>query len=388
MIRFLVLVLLPCLAWGEGVSVWQILKPEGALTVEAREDEQGRWWFPLASTVRFLGYGVEVCSRCGHDEVFAMGPTPPLVGGRLLVRWSQDTALWATLPGTLALDAAPRRIDGETWVSSQVFGFLGRVDVDQGARVLSFTPGVLEAHASPTPVPLLLAPVAAAGLLDGINPCVFTTLVFLVSYLAVAGRTRRQIFTLGVVYTLSVFVTYFLVGLGLFEAVRAAEAFPWLSAGLRVAVVVSLVVFAVLGLRDAFLAHRGRSHEMVLTLPGFFRDRVRAAVRSRVRAPLAAVAAASLGFLVTVFELVCTGQIYFPTIAYAVGVEKQVSALGFLAVYNVAFILPLAAVFGLTWWGMGSKALARWYQSHLAAARGLTAGLFLLLAALQLPGLV
>lgn len=34
--------------------------------------------------------------------------------------------------------------------------------------------------------------VLAAGLLDGINPCVFTTLLFLISSLAMAGKKKKK----------------------------------------------------------------------------------------------------------------------------------------------------------------------------------------------------
>ncbi len=35
--------------------------------------------------------------------------------------------------------------------------------------------------------------VAVAGLIDGINPCTFTTIIFLISMLAYMGKTRRQL---------------------------------------------------------------------------------------------------------------------------------------------------------------------------------------------------
>ena len=48
---------------------------------------------------------------------------------------------------------------------------------------------------------------AAAGLLDGVNPCAFTTIVFLLSMLAQVGKTRRQLAVVGVGFTAAVFVT-------------------------------------------------------------------------------------------------------------------------------------------------------------------------------------
>ena len=44
---------------------------------------------------------------------------------------------------------------------------------------------------------LAVLPVLAGGLLDGINPCAFTTLIFLLSALALAGRGRREVLAIG-----------------------------------------------------------------------------------------------------------------------------------------------------------------------------------------------
>ena len=74
-------------------------------------------------------------------------------------------------------------------------------------------------------VSISLVPVFLAGLLDGINPCVFSTLLFLISSLTLAGRKRKEILIIGVFFTIAVFVTYYLVGLGLFQGLRSAYFF-------------------------------------------------------------------------------------------------------------------------------------------------------------------
>ncbi len=76
---------------------------------------------------------------------------------------------------------------------------------------------------------LAVLPVLAAGLIDGINPCAFTTLIFLLASLALAGRGRREVLVIGALFSLSVFLTYLGVGLGLFAALRAASAVSLVS---------------------------------------------------------------------------------------------------------------------------------------------------------------
>ncbi|MGF1655598.1 MAG: hypothetical protein ACFCU3_01325 [Verrucomicrobiales bacterium] len=68
---------------------------------------------------------------------------------------------------------------------------------------------------------LILDLVVAAGLLDGLNPCAFATIIFLLSYLQVARKSGREILQIGVAYILGVFCTYF--ALGRADSLHASE---------------------------------------------------------------------------------------------------------------------------------------------------------------------
>lgn len=228
-----------------------------------------------------------------------------------------------------------------------------------------------------------LLPVLAGGLLDGINPCAFTTLVFLLSSLAVAGRGRREVLLIGALFTLAVFATYFAVGVGLLAGLRAAAAVPLVSRLLRWALVAVLAVFCLLSVRDAVLAARGRATEMALQLPGALKRRIHASIRTRVRSATLAASALALGFLVSVFEFACTGQVYLPTLAYLARLGDA-RAVPLLAAYNLAFVAPLLAVFAASWAGVGSRRLGALLQRHLVAVKVGLAVFFAALAALTL----
>jgi hypothetical protein len=230
---------------------------------------------------------------------------------------------------------------------------------------------------------LSVLPVLAGGLLDGVNPCAFTTLIFLLASLALAGRERREVLLIGGLFTLAVFATYFAVGLGLFAALRAAVAFPLVSRIIRWALVAVLAVFAGLSARDAVLASRGRASDMTLQLPGFLKRRIHASIRTRVRSTALAASALGLGFLVSVFEFACTGQVYLPTLAYLSRLGDA-RAVPLLAVYNLGFIAPLVAVFAASWAGVTSRGLTAFFQRHLVAVKALLAVFFAGLAVLTL----
>src|SRR4030042_3832700 len=58
------------------------------------------------------------------------------------------------------------------------------------------------------------------GLIDGLNPCAFATIVFLVSYLSFLGKQNKEILTYGIIFTLGVFIAYIIAGVGLMGGLR------------------------------------------------------------------------------------------------------------------------------------------------------------------------
>lgn len=247
-------------------------------------------------------------------------------------------------------------------------------------------PGLEPAEGPPgkgrTAVGLAALPVLAAGLLDGINPCAFATLLFLLSALAVAGKERRDVLLIGLLFALSVFASYFLIGIGFFQAVRRASSFAVVAAVIKWLLFATLVAFAALSLYDFLLIRRGQTGKIVLQLPMSFKRRIHDAVRVRVRSIAIAGGTLVLGFLVSVFELACTGQVYLPTIVYLVRTEGRLGGYLYLGLYNLGFIAPLLAVFGLSFAGLTSQKLTGLFRRSVGAVKLGLALLFVALAVL------
>lgn len=229
---------------------------------------------------------------------------------------------------------------------------------------------------------LYVFPVILAGLLDGINPCAFTTLIFLLSYLAFMGRSRREILAIGISFSLAVFGTYYLIGLGLFRVLAITQAFPWMALTLKWLLLTILAAFAVLSMVDYFKVKAGNTSDLILQLPDCFKQKIHQSIRTQAKSTALITSSFGLGFLVSVFELACTGQVYFPTIAYLVQAQKQLSAYLMLGVYNLGFILPLLLVFYLTYTGIQSRRFAEVLRNHLAKVKLSLAIFFLGLAVL------
>jgi hypothetical protein len=231
---------------------------------------------------------------------------------------------------------------------------------------------------------LSIAAVALAGLADGVNPCAFSTILFLISMLSLIGRTKKEILTVGIVFTVTVFAGYFAVGLGLFGAVRSLLIFPMMVSAIRWVLIALLLVLASLSVRDAVLASRGRTKEMTLQLSDKMKRRVHRVVRTRVRRASMITGTAVIALLVTIFEFSCTGQVYLPIIMHLARTEGHGDSYALLALYNGAFILPLLLVFGISYAGAAMDSIAAFFSRRVAAVKALLAVVFLGMAVLTI----
>lgn len=222
--------------------------------------------------------------------------------------------------------------------------------------------------------------VAAGGALDGINPCAFATIIFFLSYLQIARRSLRETIQVSLAFILGVFIAYLALGLGFVELVTRFDLLRrlggWLNRGLAG---FALLIFA-LSLRDGVLCLKGRAQEMTLQLPALLKSGIHSAIRQGTRHARFVCAAFVVGIVVSVLELACTGQVYAPTILFMLKTGAgRASALGYLVIYNLAFIAPLLVVFALGVLGLRQATLTRFFQRHVAFVKFATAALFLVL---------
>jgi len=220
--------------------------------------------------------------------------------------------------------------------------------------------------------------VAGAGLLDGINPCAFATIIFFLSYLQIARRNTKQILQVGFSFISAVFLTYFVIGMGLIKVVAKIHEFAWAGQILNWVFAAIAFVIMIYCIRDGILCLKGRLAETSLQLPAFLKKRIHSTIRSGARHRRFVIAAFVVGVVISVLELACTGQVYLPTIGYMIGRGESV-AYWYLLLYNIAFVVPLIVIFALALTGMKSDALIRFQKNHTAAVKFATAGIFLVL---------
>ncbi|MBU4365664.1 MAG: hypothetical protein KKF10_00870 [Verrucomicrobia bacterium] len=213
---------------------------------------------------------------------------------------------------------------------------------------------------------MTVATVALAGLIDGLNPCAFATLIFFITLLAVAGKRGGELIAVGIGFCTAVFLTYFLLGFGVFHVIQKLAAFHRAGEALRWVMVTILAVLCILSLKDALaFGKTGQARAVILQLPGTIRKRIHGIMRSRLTARRLFLGSFTIGWLVTLLESICTGQFYVPTLVYLsrqAAVGRQ--ALGLLTLYNVMFVIPHVVVFAAAYRGITNERLLAWSRAN------------------------
>ena len=220
--------------------------------------------------------------------------------------------------------------------------------------------------------------VMAGGLADGINPCAFATLIFFITLLGAYGRRGRDLVFVGLGFMGAVFATYFALGFGLFSLLRTLSVFHFLGLVIRRLVLIALAVLAALSFRDAWNFRRtGRPEAVTLRLPDRIQRLIHRVMRAHMPARRLALGAAATGFLVTLLESVCTGQVLVPTLTYmaACAGGNRGRALLLLTLYNIMFILPHLMVFFAAYHGATNERFIAWSRRNVVWSK-LLMGLF------------
>ncbi len=220
--------------------------------------------------------------------------------------------------------------------------------------------------------------IVIAGLADGINPCAFATIVFLISLLNVLKKSRHDLAMVGIGFTLAVFVTYFLLGLGFLKAIKFFSVTSGVSTGL--AYIAASMAFALATWSAIDFVRYVRSHDahkITLHLPRRLQTLSHKVMHIGLHTGGLFWGAVFIGVVVSLLESLCTGQVYGPTLVFvARQPELRAAAIGYLLLYNVMFIIPLVLILCLAWCGVGSQRLGGFLHAHLALLKIAMAILF------------
>ncbi|HBB65449.1 MAG TPA: hypothetical protein DCZ84_02335 [Candidatus Vogelbacteria bacterium] len=177
----------------------------------------------------------------------------------------------------------------------------------------------------------LLPLVLVAALIDSINPCAFGILLLTVAFLLSIGKARLGILKIGGAYVIGILAVYFLIGLGILQALHLFNT-PHFMAKLGAGL---LIVLGAINLISEFFP----SFPLKPRIPHAAHKKM-AELMEKASIPTAFV----LGALVGLCEFPCTGGPYLMVLGLLHDNTTYLTGVGYLILYNAVFIIPLVIV--------------------------------------------
>src|SRR3990167_5693683 len=171
--------------------------------------------------------------------------------------------------------------------------------------------------------------IITTALVDSINPCAIGVLILLISTLIVMHNKRSKMLTVGAIYILAVYVTYFLAGIGLLLFIQKLN----IAQPLSIFVGSLVIILGLIEIKDFFWYGQGISLSIAPRYVKYIEKRAK---------NLTTLSAIILGAFVAAVELPCTGGPYLAITTWIAQSDTlPIKALYYLLVYNFIFILPL-----------------------------------------------
>ncbi|MBN2453625.1 MAG: DUF1573 domain-containing protein [Candidatus Omnitrophica bacterium] len=238
--------------------------------------------------------------------------------------------------------------------------------------------------------------ILGAGLVDGVNPCSFTVIVFFLSFLALQRYDHKTITWAGSAFILACFITYVAIGLGVLAPLYAFKGFRTVTQAINSTIGVLSIALGALSLYDALKFMKTKNPEdSILQLPKRVKNSIHSIIGSEYRVTKEGgeqkiarssskifFGALAIGFSVSILESICTGQLYLPTIIFVLKTSPyKLQALGYLFAYNLMFILPICVIFLFALAGMTSHGFASIMKKYFIVIKLAMAALFIVLGA-------
>lgn len=219
---------------------------------------------------------------------------------------------------------------------------------------------------------LSLAAVLGAAAADSINPCAIAVLILLLGTIMIASKGKRsRILAIGSAFTAACFISYFLMGLGLYSAIQSSAIQHYIYVG----VAFMAIILGFWNIKDIFWKDTFSIQVPVAWQPHL--KKLTAKIRS-------VPGAFGIGILISLFLLPCTSGPYIVIIGMLSQTVTRLQAIILLLLYNLIFILPFLIVTGMIGFGLTTTArVEKWRQSKFPLIKG-TTGLIMLIIGIAL----
>ncbi len=218
---------------------------------------------------------------------------------------------------------------------------------------------------------ILFPTVITAGLLDSLNPCAISIALLFIALMFTLQKSRSLILRIGFFYIISIFLTYFLIGLGL---LKVAHIFSTPHFVAKLGAIIA-IIFGILNLKEYFFPNL----PLKIRMPQSARHKI-----SEWAHKASIPAAIVVGVIVGICEFPCSGAVYLAIVGLLSVKVSFFAGVLYLLVYNVMFVLPLVLIFLLSTNRMVTEKMINWQERQgrkmhlILAALMIGLGIFIL----------
>ena len=171
----------------------------------------------------------------------------------------------------------------------------------------------------------------SAAFVDAINPCALAVLILLLATV-VAAKGKNSALLAGLLFSLSIFISYFLMGYGAYRAISSYSIPEYLSLGVGL----FSILIGLANLKDVFWFGKF----FLMEVPMSWRPRMQKLLKG-VSSPLGAF---GVGFLVSLFLVPCASGPYLSILGLLATKGYTTGTMLLLALYNLVFVSPMLII--------------------------------------------
>lgn len=182
-----------------------------------------------------------------------------------------------------------------------------------------------------------------AGMLDGFNPCAFSTLLIWMGFLMnnfvsqigeenTIKEKQKKIRSFAFYYSLGIFLIYFLIGMGFLMVgdIISTEYIPLIT---RIAGFI-IIILGLITLRDSL----SKKNNPIIKMPKVLYPLVQ-----KFNKPTTRIASFISGVIIGLCTIPCSGAIYMAVI-FILNSEPFIVKYPILFIYNIGFIIPVVVL--------------------------------------------
>ena len=235
--------------------------------------------------------------------------------------------------------------------------------------------------------------VMVAALINGINPCSISMLLFL---LILLNNKSRSLLKMGLGFCVGKVISSFLIGTILYKALKYLSSFVLIDI-VNILFIALFIFLAIINIYDFIVVRHHEYGKMKAQLPTNFRkfnhELMRSTIQKFVHSKWIILACILLGGIIAFTEFLCSGQIYLSTIVTIIHRNEgnTVQGLIYLLIYCVVCVLPLVFIIFLMSKGVKEIEVSTFFTEHIDIIKLIYAIVFLLVSVymiLQMVGIV